>query len=273
MKKLLLGTLLSLSLATAGLVNGIAMTVNDTVITLQDIDNTMQTNNISKDEAVSILLDKVLYESELKKHNINVNIFDVENQINEIAQQNNMNILEFKAAVRQQQNYEDFKKQIKKQLLHQKLIVAIAKGKLTIASKEDISIYYEAHKDQYSIANTIDVIVYMSKDKRALQEQKRNPMQQNANIATQTISLEQDKLSPQVKYIINNTKKNEFSSIFVQDKQYNMFFIQDKKDIKNLNLDDVKNSIFQTIMKTRENSYLKEYFETLKLTAEIKVLR
>jgi hypothetical protein len=273
MKKIILLITLLFSLATAGLVDAIAIIVNDTPITLKDIDDTIQNKNLTKIQAVEMLVDKILYENELKKHNIAVDIFDIDNQIALIAKQNNMNLIDFKTAVKQQQDYEQFKEQIKKQLIHQKLVVAIAKGKLNIATKDDIQIYYNAHKQEYKIAKTIEAVIYMSKNKQALEIQKLNPMQQNDQISTQAITLEQNKLPPQLKYIINLTPQNQFSSIFVQNRQYNMFFIKNKKDIKTMQLKDVQDKIFQAIMKQRENKYLKEYFDTIKLTADIKVLR
>ena len=184
-----------------------------------------------------------------------------------------MNILDFKALVRQQQNYELFKENIKKQLLHQKLIRKVAGGKLKTASSNDIQIYYDNNKEQYKIANTIDVVAYVSKSKKLLNQLKLNPMLQDKNIMIQNITLKQNELTPQSKYILNSTKTKQFSAIFAQNKNYNMFFVKDKKDIKVLTLDKVKDNIFQNIMKNREQSYLKEYFETLKITADIKILR
>ena len=43
-----------------------------------------------------------------------------------------------------------------------------------------------------------------------------------------------------------------------------MFYVKEKKDITALKFLDVKDKIFQVIMKKREQAYLKEYFETAK---------
>jgi hypothetical protein len=52
-----------------------------------------------------------------------------------------------------------------------------------------------------------------------------------------------------------------------------MFFIKDKKNVKTIAFEDVKNKIFNEIMQKREDALLKEYFETLKMTADIQILR
>lgn len=272
MKKYILSLLTSFTFAYAGLVNGIAIIVNDTPITLYDINQMAQGKNISEQKAADILIEESLYNQELKNKNISVDIFDVDNYIEKLAAQNKMNTLDFKALVRQQQNYELFKENIKKQLLHQKLIKKIAAGKIKVASPKDIQIFYNNNKEQYKIANTIDVIAYVSKNKRLLNQLKSNPMLQDKSIIMQNITLKQNELTPQAKYILNNTKVKQFSAIFAQNKNYNMFFVKEKKDIKVLTLDEVKNNIFQNIMNQREQSYLQEYFETLKITANIKVI-
>ncbi len=257
----------------AGLVNGVAIIVNNTPITLYDIDKQMEVKKFTKQKAVDSLIDEKLYDQEVEKNNISVDIFDVDNYIEKLAAQNKMNVLDFKSLVRQQQNYENFKATIKKQLLHQKLIQKIAGGKIKIASKDDIDIFYENNKEQYKIADTIEVTAYVSKDKNLLNKVKLNPMMQNKDLIIQSITLKQNELSPQSKYILNGTKVKQFSAIFAQNKHYNMFFVKEKKDIKILTLENVKDKIFQNIMKKREQSYLSEYFETLKITADIKVLR
>jgi len=273
MKKYILSLLVTTTLSYAGLVNAIALVINDMPITLYDIDVKMQNNNITKQEAVERLIDETLYNQELKNKNITVDIFDIDNHIKKLADQNNMNTLDFKSLVRQQQNYDLFTQQIKQKLLHQKLIAKIARGKIKLASEEDMKMYFENNKDQYKLADTIDVIAYISKDKKLLNELKTNPMMQNNKIMMQSITLKQSELTPQVKYILNSTNTKEFSVIFAQNKNYNMFFVIDKKDIKISLYNNVKDQIFSTLMKKREQNYLKEYFETLKITANIQILK
>jgi len=273
MTKIILTIAFSAITLYAGLVNAIAITVNETPITLFDIDKEVVSKKISQDKAVSQLIDAILYEQELSKNRISVDIFDVDNYIEKLAASNNMNVLDFKTLVRQQQNYTIFREKIRKQLLHQKLIAKIAGGKLKIATQDDLNIYYENNKEQFKIADTIDVVAYISKSKKTLNQLKKNPMMQNKDIVSQNITMKQSELNAQTKYILNSTPEKQFSAIFAQNKNYNMFYVKEKKDITSLKFVDVKDKIFQVIMKKREQAYLKEYFETAKITADIKVLR
>ena len=232
MIKIILGLFTVSVLSYAGLINGIAIVVNDTPITLYDIDLEMEKQNINKEIAVDILVDKILYEQELKKRDINVDIFDIEDHLEKLAAQNQISLIEFKSLIREQQNYDDFIAKIKKQLIHQKLITKIAQGNLKFATEEDLKIFYANNKKQFSLASNFEVIAYISKEKELLSEIKLNPMVQDSRVMRQNMSLKQSQLPPKIKYILNNTNIKEFSSIFVQQQHYNMFFVADKKDIE-----------------------------------------
>lgn len=274
MKKIIISILFCTATLWAGLVNAIAILVNDTPITLYDIDKEVQSKQISQNEAVSGIIDKILYDQAIADNRISVDIFDVDDYISRLAATNKMDVIAFKSLVRQQQDYNLFIEDIKKQLLHQKLIRTIAQGKVTIASEDDLEIYYYNNTEkQFMVADTIEVVAYVSKNKNALVQIQKNPMIQNKDVMVQTMTMKQEELNAQTKYILNNTLEKDFSVIFAQNQHYNMFFVKEKKDIVSLRFEDVKEKIFQTIMKKREQDYLKEYFETAKITADIKVLR
>jgi len=273
MKKYIIIFILSVMSLQAGLINAIAFTVNNVPVTLYDIDEKMQSVKISKENAVSILIDEALYKESLEKFNIAVDSFDIDNYIENLAKSNNMSMYQFQNAVKQQQDYDTFKEEIKNRLKHQKLISSIASNKIIRASDEDLEIYYNNNKELFKVANRIDVIQYTSRDKKALLQTKKNPMMINSDIKVKNITLTQDKMDAQLKYIINQTKEQTFSAVFAANKTYNMLFVSKKADISEIKFEDVKNKIFNVVMEQREKEYLKSYFENLKLTAEIKVLR
>ena len=182
----------------AGLNNAIAIIVNEKAITLYDIDETMNRDKLSHNQAVVTLIDKVLYEEEIKKFSLDASKYEINEYLNKLALSNGMELKDFKKAVKKQQNYTQFWNQIKKRIINQKLITKIATGQLKIANQEDMKLYYENNIQQFKI------------------------------------------------------KKNS-----IEVYQFNQ----------------VKNKIFNIIMSQREKKFLKEYFETLKITADITILR
>ncbi len=182
----------------AGLINGVAVIVNDNIVTQYDIDKAMTKNNLSHNQAVTMLIDKILYQEEIKRFDIAITSDMIDEYLVKLAQSNGMSLDKFKEAVTAQQSYAIFLEGIEKRLLNQKLITKIAYGKLKVASDEDMKLFYENNIEQFRV----------SKD------------------SIQVVSFEQ-----------------------------------------------AKNKIFNIIMSQREQKYLKEYFETLKITADIKIIR
>jgi hypothetical protein len=93
------------------------------------------------------------------------------------------------------------------------------------------------------------------------------------DVVKKDFTLEQDKLNPQLKFLLNDTKDGTFTPIFTADRTFVMFFVKSKSGVTTLKFDDVKEKIFNALMGEREQKFLKEYFEKLKLTADIKVIR
>lgn len=274
MYKLFLSLIIGSSLTYAAMVNGIALTVNDEPITLYDIDKTMSVNNVGKNEAVSYLIDKILYDQVVKENNISADIFDVNDYIEKLASANGMDIYAFKSIVKQKYpDYSIFEEEAKDSVIRQKLVQKIVKGQLTIATQEDMELYYEKNKNNFQTAKSFEVIQYTSKNKAALLETLRNPMTVSADVQRAPLTLNSETLQGQMQFLLNETKVNSFTPIFTANKQFVSLFIQKKDGSIALPFESVKAKIFNDIMSTREKKYLKDYFEKEKLTADIKIVR
>jgi len=274
MKKILVFIMLCVNLhLNAGIINAIAISVNDSPITLVDIDLKMTQTKESKETAIAILIDEILYQQSLEKYNINVDNFDTDDYIEKIAKNNKMTLLEFKNAVKQQEDYDLFVEKIKSQLKHRKLISAISTNNLIPANQEDLKIYYNNHIEEFKIAKKLDVMHYTSSDKNLLEKLKSNPLLADKNINIQNTTFDIDTISPQMKYILSQTNEKEYSTIFVENKLYNIVYLSKKNDIQMIPFETVQDNIFNAIMTQRENEYLKNYFENLKITSEIKFIK
>jgi uncharacterized protein YhfF len=274
MYKLFLSLLVSSGISFAAMVNGIAIIVNDEPITLYDIDKTMSVNNISKNEAVSYLIDKILYDQLVKENNISADIFDINDYTEKLASANGMDVYTFKSVIKEKYpDYAVFENEAKNAVIRQKLVQKIVKGQLTIATDEDMKLYYEKNKNQFLTSNSFDVVQYGSKDKAALINTIKNPLQVLPEVSREPITLTIDKLQGQMQFLLNETKVNSFTPIFTANKQYITLFIVKKQGSAPLAYETVKAKIFNEIMSTREKKYLKDHFEKQKLTADIKIVR
>lgn len=274
MVKFFIGLFLSATLLNAGLVNAIALKINDEPITLFDIDEKMMQKGITKDEAVGILIEETLYDQQIKKYNINIDAFELRAHLEKIAASNGMDLHTFKSVIRQKfGNIEVFEAQTKEKMKRDKLMSKIVKGNLKYASDDDLKIYYDNNPDKFNIANILETVIYTSKSSKELQAFKSNPMLVSKNIKQENKTFTQKDLNPQMKYLLNDTKEGKFTPIVRLGNEFGMIYIVKKSDMKVMSFDEVKNMIFETVMKERERQYLKEYFNKLKINADIEVIR
>ena len=273
-KRVVFSLLATVCISNAQMINGIALSVNDDPITISDINERITQMQLKKSDAVSSLIDEILYKQELEKQNITVDIFELNSYLEKIAASNGMDLYSFKSILRQKnKNFEEFEQETKNELLKRKMAAKIVRGNLAIATEDDLKIYYENNKNMFTTASSIEVTQYASKDKRALQTITQNPMAVFNEVSKNDFTLDQEKLNSQLKYIINDTKDNNFTPIFTAEKNYVMFFVKSRTGVTTLKFEEVKEKIFNVLMNEREKKYLKEYFEKLKLTADIKVIR
>lgn len=274
MKKLILSLALSSSLIYASTINGIALTVNEEPITLYDIERTMVVNKIPKNEAVSYLIDKILYEQLVKENHITADIFEINEYIEKLANSNGMDVYAFKAIVKQEYpDYEAFENEAKNAVIRQKLVTKIVRGQLAIANDEDMQLYYEKNINKYTTARYFDVIQYNSTNQNALKDLIQNPIKVPNEVQKTNLRLDSQNIHAQLQYILNGTKNNSFTPIFTADKQFITLFLKNAEGRVALPFESVKARVFNDVMSQREQSFLKEYFEKQKLTADIKVLR
>ena len=259
MYKLFLILLISVNISFAGLINGIAITVNDDPITLYDIDQKMLTENMDKNEAVSSLIDNVLYDQLLQKYNINVDIFDINDYIEKLASSNNMDVFTFKSIVKQKySDYSIFEKETKSIVTRQKLIKKLVQGQLKIATNEDMLLHYETNKNDYTTVKTVSIVQYVTNKRSSLLSAIKSPLLLPQDVQRNPLTLKIKDLDPQMQYLLNNTKENSFTPIFTSNKMYNALFVIKKEGIDTLDFEIVKNKIFNEIMSLREKKYLKE---------------
>lgn len=274
MKKLLSTLLLSSTLSFAALIDAVALIVNNEPITLYDIDKRMVQGNMNKKDAVSSLIDEVLYKQLIEEKNIKVDIFDINNYLEKVAAQNGMDLYTFKSVVKQKyKDYEAYEEETKRRIEREKLLSTLVRGNLAIANEEDLKIYYENNQNQFSTAKEIEVIQYASKDRNALLSVMNNPMAASNDVEHSTIVLEQNQLNSQLRYLLNDTNVNQFTPVFTANNKYVSLLVREKRGVETISFEEVKNKIFGVIMQKREADFLREYFEKIKLTADIKVVR
>ena len=131
--------------------------------------------------------------------------------------------------------------------VEEKLAKKIIRGKLKIATDNDLKIYYDNNQKVFNTATKVSVIQYTSKSKKELISILKNPMQESDKVLKSPIVLEQSKLNSQLRFLLNDTEINQFTPIFTANKQFVSLLVAKKEGVSTLSFEKVKQRIFISI--------------------------
>jgi peptidyl-prolyl cis-trans isomerase SurA len=164
---ILLGAWLVLAASPIGaeVMNRIVASVDGEPITLYELnkfikDKSAQVPNmrtISDKDALQALITEKLVQREIIARGIHIRDEDVDRYIERIKQQNHIDDDQLREALKQQGlDYDKYRQQIREEIEKVQLINKEIRGKVTV-SPEDVTRYYEAHKQDYGRPGLIKV--------------------------------------------------------------------------------------------------------------------
>lgn len=266
--------MLSLSSANAALVDGVSIIINKEPITLYDIHKYATRFNLSKKEALDILVRQKLEDSEIKKLAISVDNFEVDQYIENLAISNNMNQYDFLEMLRSKNiNITEYKDDLKKKLQRDKLYKKIVSTKMQQANENELRTYFDENQGEFSQAAAFDVTIYTSADQQALQAIAKNPMSAANGVELKDATFEGAKIDPKLALLLNKTAQGSFTSMVKSDQNFVMFFVKAKHNVQSVSFEDAKNYIYAKLAEGKEQKAIEEYFEKLKSSANIQVVR
>lgn len=260
----------------AQIVDGVAIVVKGSVITLLDIKKEMRLSKTDVKRASDTLIRKKLEALETKERKITVTSGEVYDDIKKTAARNNMSVSDFYEAVRNANDMSsaELKEKVKEKLLSQKLYSAIAYSNISEPSEEEIEAYFNAHKDSFAHPSAFKVVIYNSKNKNRLKEKVDNPMFYSPDIATNEQTLPYERISPELARLLEQTALNSFSPIVPDGKGgYTSFYIKEIESAEETGLESVRNQIVNMIMGDKREQVLGDYFARLRDNADIKTIR
>ncbi len=274
MKKIFLCSLAAAYVLNAGVVDGVALTVNGKVVTMYEIVKFSEQKKVSRKDAIEALIEQRLEEAELSKQNIQIDDFDVEKRIEQIAASNKMTLAQFQDALSSRLiSYSEYKADVKNKMARERLFQKITYQKFAPIDEKDLKLYYENNKQEFSTPSKIEAVQYSSKDKNALARLMTSPMSNEAAVAKEEISIDTKTLDPSLVYILKNTKDGSFTQILPIKDEFISFYIKDKKDFSIPDFESVRNEVNEKIAAKKEEDAIKDYFEKLKASAKVKVIR
>ncbi|MBE0492281.1 MAG: peptidyl-prolyl cis-trans isomerase [Sulfurospirillum sp.] len=267
-------TLLLTNLAIAGIINGIAIVINKEPITLYEVYKYAQQLNINNKEAIEILVRQKLEDAQIKELGINTDDFELDRAIDNLALKNGISTFDFTKMLQTQNiKIQTYKKDLARKINRDKLYQRVLPQKIQAINESELQTFYDTNKNQFTIADRINVIAYISKNETDLQAITQNPMMAPQGVVVQEQSLEFIKLDARLQGILANTQERNFTQVIKLGDSATLFYIKEKQGVSYLPFEQVKNNIYNVMYNEREQKAMDDYFEKLKSSATIEVFR
>ncbi len=275
MKKAVLSAVLAAALG-AQTIGGIAVLVKEKAITLYDVDQEMRQSNLSREKAIDGLIRKKLEQLEIEERGIKVSQEEVFEDIKAMAAQNQMSVSELYDAMLRARGLDadSFKMRIEEKLRGQKLYSAIAFSKLSPPEAADEEAYYQQHIDEFRYPQSFSLTLYSAASEKSLQAKMQNPMLNLPDVHTESVQIAHTQINPQLAQLLLATPEGSFTqTVPAPNNGYMTFFVERKNDLQTLPLEQVRAQVNSALMQERRNLVLNEYFERLRMNAQIERLR
>jgi len=272
--RLLVSASICATLGFSGIITGVSVIINDEPITLYEVYKYSQKYKVSRKESLNILVRQKLENSQIKKLRINADTFEVDRYIENLANKNDMSQYEFLNMLKGKDvKIDQYKEELKAKIKKDKLYKSIYRDKLKAVEEEEMKKFYEENPAQFKIANSFNISIYTAQKPEDLKAIQNNPMLQPAGVKIENKILNASALNNKLKGLLNGTKQGMFTQILKIQNSPTMFYIKEKKDFTQIPYEDVKKSIYRVISKQQEEKVVKDYFEKLKSSASITVVR
>ena len=274
MKKVLF-LLLFLASSYAGVVDGIAVIVDNEPITLYEIDQAQRELGFSREQAVNFLIKRKVEDTLIKERNIGIDEYLVAERFKGMAEKNGLSLSKFKSAIiRKNGSIGGFYKGIRKQLQREKLYSMIIRSEVQKPTDVELKNYYLSNKNLFSMPTHVELIKYSSFSKNLLREVQRNPMLQNPDIKREVAKIDLRKMNRQILEIILQTKEGSFTEILPVNRNLSMLlYIKNKIGAKEFDFEANKDKVMMIYYKTQESKVLRNFFNKQISDSTITVIR
>jgi peptidyl-prolyl cis-trans isomerase SurA len=298
-------------------VDRIVAVVNDEIITLYDLNETLkpyeaniQALGYSPEKAretlfklradlLNKLVDQKIADQQIKKNNLTISMQEIDNTIERIKESRSYTDEDLRAGLAEQGlTIEEYRENLKKQLLRGKLVNREVKSKIVITS-EEIEKYYNEHREKYAgetkyhlwnifiqFSSTTDESqkqIAFDKMETVLSQLKQGrSFESFADETTDSPESPEgtdlglyrlDELSPQLRDVVKDMKEGEYSSILETDRGYQIIYVQKMLVTDSKSLSDVaaeiEDVLYNEAIDNRYNTWLSE----LRKRSHIKIIK
>ena len=303
--------------ADAVVVDRIVAIVNDDLITLFDLNQTFRPfeENVKalgyapereretlfklRSDLLKQLIERKLVDQVIKKNNIEVSEQEIDATLERIKATRSLTDDDLRAGLTEQGlTLEEYRKNIKQQLLRNKLVNREIKSKIVI-TQDEIKAYYDAHREKYAGELKYHIWnIYIRIPEFASESAKRLALEKMEAVVTElkqgrpfeSLAVEDsdspmapkgadlglfklDELSSELQGTVKEMKAGDFSPILKTDRVYQIIYVQKTVEIEPKSLEDVKSEIYETLYNEASDNKFQTWLKDLHKRSHIKIIQ
>lgn len=255
-------------------VGGISLLVNDSPITLYQIQEEQKKSKVSKAQARDRLIAERIKNQEIERLKIHVDDDKLDQEMAMMAQQQGMDLDHFKQMLMAEGHYKLYRDQLKEHLEMQELLRNILLTNVDTSSETKMREYYNKHKEQFSIPTEIETVRYTSTNQEDLERAMSNPNLEVPGVSKANEKIEMKTLNPQIAQVFISHEQGSFTPVMNGGGgQFITFYIKEKKGKNEVSFSQAKQFIAQKLVEESKDKILEEHFEKLRVKSRIVMIR
>ena len=271
MKKLvLLGFMTLFTLSQSKMVDGIALVVDGEPVTTAEIRAVQQQAQVTKEEAIDLLIQDRLQKAAMK--DIHIDEKAIDDKIAGIAAQNNITVPQMQKILKEQgTSWNKYRSSIRNALKKEKFFQQKIANTITAPTDDELKLFYNSHKEEFIIPSHVNLIEYSASTEAKM---KKFLETKNTNIVkSRTVTKSTKDLSPTLLGSILQTQDDSYTRPFNAGDRYISYKVLSKEGQASMPFEASKGAISGRWRQQQQNKAVKDYFEKLKTNVDIQRLR
>ena len=271
MKKLfLLASILLITRIQAEVLDAIAVIVEGEAITTAEIRAVKEQMKVSKSEAVKMLIENRLQHIAMKDITIEEELVD--EKIAKIAAQNNLTIPQMQKILKEQgTTWNRYRKSIRDALKKEKFFKEKVVSSISAPTEDELKLFYRNHKEEFAIPASITMTEYTASSEEKMK--KFLSTNDDKYVKSRLVTKKTKELNPELLSTLLSTADGAYTRPFNAGDRYIVYKITSKKGTRQLPFEDVKPGVTLRWKQQQQNKALKDYFEKLRTSANIQMIR
>lgn len=274
MKKSLLFSILFLSgiSLSAVQINSVIANVNNEPITTYELRQMMAKTGGNYQKAMEALISEKLQNAEMKRLQILISPYEVEKQLNLIAQNNKISLPELQKRVEKSgKSFATFKKEVETDMKLNRFYQAVLSNiKIT---PEAVRAFYDANPQFFTKFNGVKAVRYVAKNPQILENIARGArVAQGPNLFVQNINIAPKQMSQEAFAFFAQIPQGAYSRI-TQNHQgfYEMFYVSEKMGLVRIPYEEAQEHAFEIYSSKEREKAAQGYFDKLRSSAIIEM--